>query len=109
MGQASHGLGRYAEAVEALRATVRALPGDLSRETYGLSAPPAVIARTWLAWCLAERGKFAEGERHAEEGRAIAEQMNQKLRHALHGHAGVVALVTQRVHARPEIRRRGQP
>jgi DNA-binding SARP family transcriptional activator len=77
LGQAYHGLGRYAEAVEALQATVRSLPGDLSRETYGLSAPPAVIARTWLAWCLAERGEFAEGERHAEEGLAIAEQLGQ--------------------------------
>jgi tetratricopeptide (TPR) repeat protein len=77
LGQAFHGLGRYAEAIEALRATVRALPGDLSRETYGLSAPPAVIGRTWLAWCLAERGEFAQGERHAEEGLAIAEQLSQ--------------------------------
>jgi tetratricopeptide (TPR) repeat protein len=77
LGQASHGLGRYARAVEALQATVVALPGDLSRETYGLSAPPGVIARIWLAWCLAERGEFAEGERHAEEGLAIAEQVSQ--------------------------------
>ncbi len=36
-----------------------------------------MIARTWLAWCLAERGEFAEGQRHAEEGLAIGEEVNQ--------------------------------
>ena len=77
LGQASHSLGRYAQAVEALQGTVGALPGELSRETYGLSAPPGVIARTFLAWCLAERGEFAEGERHADEGLAIAERVSQ--------------------------------
>jgi tetratricopeptide (TPR) repeat protein len=34
---------------------------------------PAVISRTWLVWCLAEMGTFAEGLVHGEEAIRIAE------------------------------------
>lgn len=77
LGQAYHGLGQYAEAIDALRATLRELKGTPEREDYGLSAPPAVIARVWLAWCLAERGELAEARRPAQEALAIAEKLDQ--------------------------------
>jgi tetratricopeptide (TPR) repeat protein len=77
LGQAYHGLGRYGQAIDVLRAVISAVQGELRHEQYGMAAPPSVIARTWLAWCLAERGEFSEGQACAEEGLAIAESVHQ--------------------------------
>ena len=50
-----------------------ALSGDLLREQFGMAGLPAVFARAWLGWCLAEQGQFAEALAHAEEGLRMAE------------------------------------
>ena len=41
---------------------VDALNGDMRYERCGLPFVPAVIARSWLVWALAERGEFERGQ-----------------------------------------------
>jgi len=59
-----------------LRGNVESLAGDLIRERFGLTGPPSVESRDWLARCLAELGAFPEGIAHAEEAVRIAEAVN---------------------------------
>jgi DNA-binding winged helix-turn-helix (wHTH) protein/class 3 adenylate cyclase/tetratricopeptide (TPR) repeat protein len=73
LGLAYHALGNYPQAMTYLRKNVAELDGDLVREHLGMANLPAVISRTWLAWCLAECGAFAEGLTRAKEGMGIAE------------------------------------
>src|SRR5262249_25760719 len=47
--------------------------GELGRERFGMAAYPAVWARSWLAWTLAETGDFDEAARVADEATAIAD------------------------------------
>jgi class 3 adenylate cyclase/tetratricopeptide (TPR) repeat protein len=76
LGQAHHALGNYAEAMDVLRRNVDELQGDLLREHFGLVAPVALLSRTWLVWCLSERGEFAEGVARGEEAVRIAEDLD---------------------------------
>ena len=73
LGQAHHALGNYGRAVELFRQTVGSLQGDLVHERFGMTAFPSVWSRSWLAWCLAERGEFAEGAAVGEEALRIAQ------------------------------------
>jgi tetratricopeptide (TPR) repeat protein len=73
LGQAHHALGDYHRSSDLLRQTLEALEGDLSRRRFGVFY--ALVAHTWLVWCLAETGAFTEGItlvqgmlRTAEEG-----------------------------------------
>ena len=49
--------------------------GDLSHDRAGLPFVPAVVARSWLVWSLAERGAFAEGEKLGQRALQIAEEV----------------------------------
>ena len=49
------------------------LQGDPARERIGLPQSPAVLAHTFLARALAERGAFDEGEAHGREALRLAE------------------------------------
>ncbi|MBI4391056.1 MAG: AAA family ATPase [candidate division NC10 bacterium] len=73
LGQAHHALGNYRRAIEFLKRNVESLQGDLLRERFGLPGLASVHARTWLVWCLAELGEFAEAAARAEEEAMIAE------------------------------------
>ena len=54
---------------------VERLTGELERDRCGLPFVPAVIARSWLVWSLAERGEFQSGMILAQEGLKIAEEV----------------------------------
>ncbi len=54
----------------------QSLEGDRSRERFGLHGFPAVLARCYLAWTLAEGGHFDEGVAHGQEGVRIAEAVD---------------------------------
>jgi tetratricopeptide (TPR) repeat protein len=58
---------------------VACLEGELLHERFGQSTPPAVLSRVFLAWPLAEVGRFTEGIAIAEEGLRIAEAINRPL------------------------------
>ena len=74
LGQAHHTLGDFRLAADFLRRPLSQLQGDLEREHFGMASPPAVFARVWLAWSLAEVGSFEEGITHGEEAAAIADR-----------------------------------
>ena len=76
LGQACHPLGDYRRAIEFLRSSVEGLPGELAYERLGGSGVLSVFARTWLLWCLAEIGGFAEGIAQGQEAIRIAESVD---------------------------------
>jgi DNA-binding NtrC family response regulator/tetratricopeptide (TPR) repeat protein/class 3 adenylate cyclase len=73
LGQAYHALGDYRRGVDILRRTVESLTEDLNWERFGMSGLRSVGSRTFLVWCLAEMGEFAEGIAIAAEAVRIAE------------------------------------
>jgi tetratricopeptide (TPR) repeat protein len=77
LGLAYHLLGDLHQAVEALGRNVTALEGELVRERFGLPYLPSVFSRTWLAWCLAELGSFAEAIDRGREAVRIAEAIDR--------------------------------
>src|SRR5215831_7901123 len=60
------------------RSLIDALPGDLSRNRFGLVAYPAVVARAFLARALAELGAFDEGREYGEEAVRLAESLDHQ-------------------------------
>ncbi|MDQ3224201.1 MAG: AAA family ATPase, partial [Gemmatimonadota bacterium] len=66
-------LGNYRDAAAYLRRNIEALEGELARQRFGEPILPYVANRVYLAWCLAERGEFAEGFARGKEAVAVAE------------------------------------
>ena len=79
LGVANVFRGDYPRAMDLLEQTVASLDGELVRERFGNPFPPSVGARTYLAWCLAERGEFAAGMARSAEAVRIAETVDQPL------------------------------
>jgi class 3 adenylate cyclase/tetratricopeptide (TPR) repeat protein len=75
-GVACLGTGDYRAAEDSLLKVLPLLEGDLSRERLGLAGFPAVMARGYLAWAFADRGKFKEGIVHGQEGLRLAEALD---------------------------------
>ena len=73
LGQVYHARGDYRRAVDVLRRNVASLAGEHNRERFGLPGAASVFSRTWLSWCLAACGAFAEGLTQGEAGMQIAE------------------------------------
>jgi tetratricopeptide (TPR) repeat protein len=73
LGYAYHAQGNYRQAIDCFGRTVAALDGPQRYERFGQVVLPAVSAYAWLAWCLAEVGRFAEGVALGEAGCRIAE------------------------------------
>jgi DNA-binding winged helix-turn-helix (wHTH) protein/tetratricopeptide (TPR) repeat protein len=66
-------LGDYRQAIAYLRQNVAALGGARLYQHFALAGLPSVVARTWLVWCLAELGAFAEARARGDEAIGIAE------------------------------------
>ena len=77
MGVAYHSLGDHRRAIEFLAKTVETLRGEL---VLGV-ADVAVIARGWLARCLAQLGQITEGVAIGEDGLRLAESGDRPLDH----------------------------
>ena len=67
--------GDYVRAEATFQTVVDRLTGDLKYDRCGLPFVPAVIARSWLVWSLAERGDFADGMTQAMDALSIAEEV----------------------------------
>jgi tetratricopeptide (TPR) repeat protein len=65
--------------MDCCRQTVTLLDAARRRERFGQLSLPAVLAHTWLAWCAAEVGTFAEGIAMGEEGCRIAEAVGHRV------------------------------
>ena len=76
LGVACLGTGDYRRAEDLLLKVLQLLEGDLSRERFGLAGFPAVMARGYLTWVFADRGKFKEGIAHGQEGIRLAEALD---------------------------------
>jgi len=70
------GTGDYRRAEACLLKVLPLLEGDLGRERFGLAGFPAVIARAYLTFIFAHRGKFKEGVAHGQEGIRLAEALD---------------------------------
>jgi predicted ATPase/class 3 adenylate cyclase len=73
IGMALAALGNYSRAVESFTHTTESLAGDLNRERFGQTLPPAVLARGWKTWSLALLGRFADAIACGEEAIQIAD------------------------------------
>jgi DNA-binding NtrC family response regulator/tetratricopeptide (TPR) repeat protein len=76
LGAACLVTGDYRAGERFLRTNLQRLEHDLGRQRLGLTVFPAVNARSRLAWCLAERGKFGEGASLGEDGLRMAEALD---------------------------------
>ena len=74
-GAACFHLGDYARAEDLLLKVLQSLDGDRRRERFGLAGFPAVIALGFLAWLLADRGRFEEAMAYGEEGLRLADSL----------------------------------
>jgi class 3 adenylate cyclase/tetratricopeptide (TPR) repeat protein len=66
-------LGDYRQAGHYHRKTIEILTGEWRHERFGQAGLPAVFARAYLTWGLAELGEFAEGIMRGDEAVQIAE------------------------------------
>ena len=76
LGAACLRTGDYRRAEDLLQKVLELLEGDRSRERFGQAGFPAVMARFFLDWVLADRGKFKEGIAHGQEGIRLAEALD---------------------------------
>jgi len=76
LGLACHFSGDYRVAGELFRNVAQSLEGELSRQRFGTDVFPAATSRALLAWTLAERGEFAEGLTHGQEGLRLTEALD---------------------------------
>ncbi|NIV36409.1 MAG: hypothetical protein GWN58_45305, partial [Anaerolineae bacterium] len=72
LGCATVTTGNCREAEKSFSRIVDLLTEELEFERCGLPFVPAVIARSWLVWALAERGEFAQAQRYGDEALMIA-------------------------------------
>ena len=79
--------------MECFGRAVASIPSDRLYEHFALGGLPAAQCRVWLAWSLAEQGRFAEGRTSIDEAARIAERVGHTttLLHAYLG-VGVLAL-----------------
>jgi tetratricopeptide (TPR) repeat protein len=76
LGATCHALGDYRRASNCFRRNTEILQGDRLYERLNLPYLPSVFSRAWLLYCLVEVGAFAESAAIGEEGRRIAEAVD---------------------------------
>jgi tetratricopeptide (TPR) repeat protein len=77
LGLAHHAVGSYRQAIAVLSRNVASLDNELMYERFGMPGLPSVVSRTWVIWCLAELGDFAEATARGEEAIRIAAATDQ--------------------------------
>ncbi|MGH8069317.1 MAG: ATP-binding protein [Candidatus Entotheonellia bacterium] len=79
LGMVYFSQGDYRQAMAACRRAMAVLEGERRHERYSEAALLAVLSRTFLSFCLAEMGAFAEGIAVGEEGLRIAEAVKHPI------------------------------
>jgi tetratricopeptide (TPR) repeat protein len=93
LGLAHHTRGDYVKAREYFGWNATRLEGNLVGERFGIFVLPSSFARSFIAWGLAETGKFSEAFNIAEDALRIAEDANHPFSCGYaHLGLGVVAL-----------------
>jgi class 3 adenylate cyclase/tetratricopeptide (TPR) repeat protein len=72
-----HSLGNYEAGIASSTAALSMLEQQPRPQPLGIPSAPAVIARTWLALCLAERGDFPAAATQGERGLELAEAIGE--------------------------------
>jgi len=83
LGQSHNALGEHRKAIEMLESSLSFTSDKRERNRFDLTVIPSVVARTWLAIALTERGDFGAGLVHAKRALAIAEQAEHQLSQVL--------------------------
>jgi tetratricopeptide (TPR) repeat protein len=76
LGVVHYSLGDYRQALDFLGRNVVALTGEFLYQRHGGAGFNSVASRTFLVWCQAELGLFAEGVTRGDEGVRIAETVD---------------------------------
>ena len=79
LGTALHSLGVYDQAMSHLRQPIAALQHDRLYAQCGAPYFPAIFARAWLMYCLAEVGEFTAGHAIGEETLQLAATIEEPL------------------------------
>ena len=79
LGVAHNACGNFKQQVALHRQVARQLTGPPASQRHGMAGYPAVVARGFLAWGLAELGEFEEALRWANEGTEIGRQINSAM------------------------------
>jgi tetratricopeptide (TPR) repeat protein len=93
LGHAYHARGDYRRALDCFRWDGASLKDAESQARLDLTGLPAMDVSSWMVWCLAEMGAFAEGIARGQAGVQAAEATDdpEDLVKALHG-VGLVFL-----------------
>jgi len=73
LSQGYHAVGDFRQTLDVARQTIALLTGERRSAHFGLIVLPAMTARGYVAWCLAEWGDFAEGSGVGEDAVRLAE------------------------------------
>jgi hypothetical protein len=65
--------GEYERVVELATDNIAVLPAEWVYEKFGISAPPSIWDRSYLAMSLAQLGKFTEAAQHETAAIGLAE------------------------------------
>jgi tetratricopeptide (TPR) repeat protein len=85
VGWAHHALGNYARGAVFLRDCLASIAAERVGERFGHVGLPAVMARSFLAWCLAEQGAFSEGQAEGMEAIRIVDALDHLFSRTLSG------------------------
>jgi tetratricopeptide (TPR) repeat protein len=77
LGMAYHAVGHYWHGLDCMRRVIALLPGELYSARFGLPVLPAVLARGYVAWGLAELGDFVEAASMGEDAVRLGEAVAQ--------------------------------
>ncbi|HYB71460.1 MAG TPA: tetratricopeptide repeat protein, partial [Candidatus Bathyarchaeia archaeon] len=77
LGAAHLTVGNYRKAAEILTGTIRSFPETPAHQNWSMTGLPPVFTRSYLVYCLAELGEFAEARIHAEEAERSSKDAGQ--------------------------------
>ena len=78
LGQACHAHGDYRRAITVLTDNVERLSPEMAGERFGMGLPASVVTRVWLAFSLADMGRFGEARARCDEAARITNAVSRQ-------------------------------